>query len=158
MTKQLSLSAATDICNSYRKAGKKVVFTNGCFDILHAGHVTYLADAKSEGDILILGLNSDASIQRLKGPKRPIVPEADRVIVMSALQMIDHIVVFEDDTPEHTIATLKPDIHVKGGDYTVADLPESKIVQAYGGKVVIKSFLNNHSTSDIIQTIKERYA
>lgn len=157
MSKFLSLPQAVAQRAIYAQTGKTVVFTNGCFDLIHAGHITYLQQAKQEGDILILALNSDASIQRLKGPKRPIVPLEDRLIVLSALEMIDHLVVFEEDTPIETLKALTPDIHIKGGDYTKDRLPETPIIEAYGGTVMIKPFVDNRSSSALIQRICERY-
>ena len=118
-------------CQVLRAGGKKVVFTNGCFDILHAGHVRYLAKARSFGDCLVLGLNSDASVRRLKGPERPINNEQDRAEVVGGLQSVDYVVIFDEPTAEQLIAKVKPDVYVKGGDYTLETLPEAKIVQSY---------------------------
>ena len=133
---------------------KTVVFTNGCFDLLHVGHVTYLKDAKKLGDILVVGLNSDESVKRLKGESRPINSQMDRALLLSALNSVDVIVIFDEDTPEKLIGEIKPDIHVKGGDYKEEDLPEAKIVKGYGGKVKIIPFLDDYSTSNIIDKIK----
>ncbi|WP_022819346.1 D-glycero-beta-D-manno-heptose 1-phosphate adenylyltransferase [Fusobacterium russii] len=141
------------IVNLAKEQGKKVVFTNGCFDILHVGHVSYLENAKRQGDILIVGVNSDESTRRLKGPTRPINNEKDRACMLSALKSVDYTVIFEEDTPEDLIAYLKPSIHVKGGDYKKEDLPETKIVEAYGGKVVILNFVEGKSTTNIINKI-----
>src|SRR5690606_17498322 len=110
-----------------RRAGKKLVFTNGCFDILHRGHVAYLSRAKALGDVLIVGLNSDASVRRLKGPRRPINRAADRAQVLAALSCVDHIVEFAEDTPARLIERVRPDIFVKGGDYTLDTLPEAPL-------------------------------
>lgn len=138
------------------RGGKRLVFTNGVFDILHAGHVSYLEQARALGDMLVVGLNSDASVRRLgKGPERPINALEDRAIVIGALRCVDAVTWFEEDTPERLIEELKPDIHVKGGDYRVEDLPETKIVQAYGGKVVILPLLSGRSTTRIIQKLSE---
>lgn len=133
---------------------KTIVFTNGCFDLLHVGHVTYLKDAKKLGDILVVGLNSDESVKRLKGESRPINSQMDRALLLSALNSVDVIVIFDEDTPEKLIGEIKPDIHVKGGDYKEEDLPEAKIVKSYGGKVKIIPFLDDYSTSNIIDKIK----
>lgn len=143
------------IVNLAKEQGKKVVFTNGCFDILHVGHVSYLENAKRQGDILIVGVNSDESTRRLKGPARPINNEKDRACMLSALKSVDYTVIFEEDTPEDLIAYLKPSIHVKGGDYKKEDLPETKIVEAYGGKVVILNFVEGKSTTNIINKINK---
>lgn len=140
-----------------REKGQKLVFTNGCFDLLHAGHVTYLQEARALGDALWVGLNTDASIQGLKGPLRPIVPEAERAIVMAALGCVDGVVFFSDPTPNALIAALQPDIHTKGGDYEATDLPEYSIITAYGGEVKILPFVEGMSSSNMIGTILERY-
>lgn len=139
------------------RSGKTVVFTNGVFDILHAGHVGYLEQARALGDMLVVGLNSDASVRRLgKGPDRPINPLEDRARVIGALRWVDAVVSFDEDTPERLIAELRPDIHVKGGDYQAQDLPETAIVEAYGGRVVILPFLDGRSTTSVIQKILAR--
>lgn len=132
------------------RANKTVVFTNGVFDVLHAGHVDYLIKAKALGDFLIVALNTDSSVSRLKGPSRPINNLADRMKVIAALRCVDCVVSFDEDTPERVIGDIKPDIHVKGGDYSIESLPESKIVQAYGGKVVILPLLEGRSSTRII--------
>ena len=147
---------ATELVEEAKKNGKKVVFTNGCFDILHAGHVTYLTEAKRQGDILIVGVNSDASVKRLKGETRPINSEYDRAFVLDALKSVDYTVIFEEDTPEELIAYLKPSIHVKGGDYKKEDLPETKIVESYGGEVIILNFVEGKSTTNIIEKINKK--
>lgn len=141
------------IVNLAKEQGKKVVFTNGCFDILHVGHVSYLENAKRQGNILIVGVNSDESTRRLKGPTRPINNENDRACMLSALKSVDYTVIFDEDTPEDLIAYLRPSIHVKGGDYKKDDLPETKIVEAYGGKVVILNFVEGKSTTNIVNKI-----
>ena len=141
-------------CEILRKGGQKVVFTNGCFDILHAGHVTYLEAAKAQGDVLVLGLNTDASVRRLKGPERPINNELDRAKVVGALKSVDYVVLFGEQTAETVSAEVKPDIYVKGGDYTLDTLPEAKIVQSYGGKVAFIDMVEGRSTTNIINKIK----
>ena len=141
-------------CEILRKGGQKVVFTNGCFDILHAGHVTYLEAAKAQGDVLVLGLNTDASVRHLKGPERPINNELDRAKVVGALKSVDYVVFFGEQTAEAVIAEVKPDIYVKGGDYTLDTLPEAKIVQSYGGKVAFIDMVEGRSTTNIINKIK----
>ena len=147
---------ATELVEEAKKNGKKVVFTNGCFDILHAGHVTYLTEAKRQGDILIVGVNSDSSVKRLKGETRPINSEYDRAFVLDALKSVDYTVIFEEDTPEELIACLKPSIHGKGGDYKKEDLPETKIVESYGGEVIILNFVEGKSTTNIIEKINKK--
>ena len=141
-------------CEILRKGGQKVVFTNGCFDILHAGHVTYLEAAKAQGDVLVLGLNTDASVRRLKDPDRPINNELDHAKVVGALKSVDYVVLFGEQTAEAVIAEVKPDIYVKGGDYTLDTLPEAKIVQSYGGKVAFIDMVEGRSTTNIINKIK----
>ena len=136
-----------------RRRGRRVVFTNGCFDILHRGHVTYLSAAKALGDILVVGVNSDAGIRRLKGPDRPINTLEDRVEVLAALSCVDHLVAFEDDTPERLIEALRPDVFVKGGDYTRDRLPEAALVERLGGEVRILPFVADRSTTRIIERI-----
>lgn len=137
-----------------KEAGAKVVFTNGCFDILHAGHVRYLAEARSLGDCLILGLNSDASVKRLKGENRPVNGEADRAEVVGALAAVDYVVLFEEDTAETLISKVKPDIYAKGADYRLETLPEAKIVESYGGSVAFIDLVPGKSTTRIISNIE----
>ena len=134
--------------------GKTVVFTNGCFDILHSGHIQYLEQARELGDCLIIGLNSDASVKLLKGECRPINSEEDRATVLAALRCVDAVVIFEDETPIPLIQSLVPDIHVKGGDYTKDSLPEYDVVTAYDGQVIILPFLDGKSTSTTISKIQ----
>lgn len=137
-----------------KREGKRLVFTNGVFDILHAGHVTYLAQARALGDLLIVGLNSDASAGMLgKGPDRPINPQADRATVLTALRAVDGVVVFEEQTPEALILALKPEVHVKGGDYDPEQMPETPLVRSYGGEVVILPLLAGRSTTSILNRL-----
>ena len=143
-----------DFCRLLRAGGKKIVFTNGCFDILHAGHVRYLEKAKAFGDVLVLGLNSDASVRANKGPSRPINSEMDRAEVVGALASVDAVVLFDELTAESIIAKVRPDVYVKGGDYTIETLPEAKIVQSYGGRVEFVSLVAGRSTTNVIEKIK----
>ena len=136
-----------------KEEGKQIVFTNGCFDILHAGHVQYLTQAKSHGDILVVGLNSDQSVKNLKGSARPINNQTARASVLASLEAVDYVVTFEEDTPINLIQKIKPDVHIKGGDYNAEELPEFPIISNYGGKVIIKPFLEGFSTSSIIEKI-----
>ena len=139
------------------REGKTVVFTNGVFDILHAGHVDYLEKAAKLGDLLVVGLNSDDSVRRLgKGPDRPINTIEDRMKVIEALRCVAFVVCFEEDTPTETIAKLKPDIHVKGGDYDPEKMPETPTVRSYGGKVVILPLLEGRSTTNIANKLKQQ--
>ena len=137
-----------------KKQNKTVVFTNGCFDILHVGHLRYLNEAKRQGDVLIVGVNSDDSVKRLKGESRPINNQNDRAEMLCGLKAVDYTVIFEEDTPEALIGELKPSIHVKGGDYTKDDLPETKIVESYRGEVRILTFIEGKSTTNIVKKIQ----
>ena len=134
-----------------REGEARVVFTNGCFDILHAGHVRYLAAARALGDVLILGLNSDASVRRLKGETRPVNSEADRAEVVGALKSVDYVVIFGEDTAEDLIAKVQPAVYAKGGDYTLETLPEARIVESYGGEVAFIPLVEGKSTTGIIE-------
>ncbi|WP_371363065.1 D-beta-D-heptose 1-phosphate adenylyltransferase [Sporomusa rhizae] len=145
-----------DIVRNIKAAGKNLVFTNGCFDILHAGHVRYLAGARALGDCLIVGLNSDKSVRGLKGPARPINGQDDRAEVLAALAAVDYVVIFEETTAENLINEIKPDIYAKGGDYTVEKLPESKIVAAHGGRIVLVPEVPGRSSSNIISKINSQ--
>lgn len=142
----------------YRQQGRRIVFTNGCFDIMHRGHITYLNRAKALGNVLIVGLNADDSVRRLKGSRRPINMLEDRAQVLSALSCIDHIVPFEEDTPRRLIELVKPDVFVKGGDYTRETLPEAALVEELGGVVQILPYVEDVSTTSIIDRIREAYA
>ena len=133
-----------------REGGVRVVFTNGCFDILHAGHVRYLTAARALGDVLILGLNSDASVRRLKGETRPVNSEADRAEVVGALASVDYVVIFGEDTAEELITKVQPAVYAKGGDYTLETLPEASIVERYGGKVAFIPLVEGKSTTGMI--------
>jgi rfaE bifunctional protein nucleotidyltransferase chain/domain len=141
---------------SLKKEGKKIVFTNGCFDIIHVGHVTYLSKAKSLGDVLVVGINSDSSVKKLKGVTRPINDLASRMVVLDSLKSVDLVVPFEEDTPIALIELIKPDIHVKGGDYKEDQLVESKVVKINGGKVVIIPFVNGYSVTTLLGKIKSK--
>jgi D-beta-D-heptose 7-phosphate kinase/D-beta-D-heptose 1-phosphate adenosyltransferase len=140
-----------------RAQGKKLVFTNGVFDILHAGHVTYLAKARSMGDVLIIGLNSDESTRSIKGPKRPLQHEEDRATLLAGLKMCDAVAVFDQDTPFDLIELVVPDVLVKGGDYTVETIVGRETVERNGGVVMPLSFVEGRSTSGIVERIIERY-
>ena len=140
-----------------KKLGKKIVFTNGVFDILHVGHLTYLEEAKSFGDILIVGVNSDSSVKVNKGDKRPINSETDRAKMILGLKPVDYAVIFDEKTPMEIISKIKPNVHIKGGDYKKEDLPETPIVESNGGEVKILSFVDNKSTTGVIEKILEVY-
>jgi D-beta-D-heptose 7-phosphate kinase/D-beta-D-heptose 1-phosphate adenosyltransferase len=140
--------------SSYRHQGHSIVFTNGCFDIIHRGHIAYLNHAKALGDVLIVGINSDSSVRRLKGPERPINRLEDRIQVLTALSSVDHIVAFDEDTPANVIKVVRPDIFIKGGDYTLDTLPEAHLVRELGGRIEILPYLENQSTTGIIDRIR----
>lgn len=140
----------------WKNEGKKIVFTNGCFDIVHAGHVDYLEKAKNFGDVLIVGLNSDESVRRLKGENRPINPQEYRKKVLQALKPVDLVIIFDEDTPERLIKEVKPDVLVKGGDYTIDNIVGADFVMSYGGKVFTIDFVYDVSTSKIIKKIGEK--
>jgi D-beta-D-heptose 7-phosphate kinase/D-beta-D-heptose 1-phosphate adenosyltransferase len=143
-----------ELREAHRRAGRRVVFTNGCFDILHRGHITYLSRAKALGDVLIVGVNSDEGIHRLKGPSRPINALDDRLEVLAALSCVDHVIPFDENTPSRLIEVVRPDVFVKGGDYTRDRLPEAEVVEALGGVVRILPFIADRSTTDIIERIR----
>ncbi len=153
--KILSLSELLTEVKFRRQAGQKMVFTNGCFDILHAGHVSYLSEARNLGDFLVVGLNSDASLQRLKGKSRPIISQDQRALVLASLSCVDYVVIFEEDTPENLIKTLCPDILVKGQDWPEEQIVGAKFVKSKGGKVIRLPFRYQVSTSKIISYIKK---
>ena len=139
---------------SFLKAkGKRIVFTNGCFDILHYGHVKYLEDAKAKGDILIVGVNSDSSVRRIKGKYRPVVSERNRAKLVAALESVDYVVLFPEDTPLNLIKAVKPDVLVKGADWKKSDIVGSGIVCAYGGKIKSIKFVKGQSTTKLIKKI-----
>ncbi|BAP60505.1 D,D-heptose 1-phosphate adenylyltransferase [Methanococcus maripaludis KA1] len=144
-----------NLIEELRKNNLKIVFTNGCFDILHKGHVKYLSEAKKFGDVLIVGINSDSSIKKIKGNKRPIIPLESRIEVLDAVNSVDFVIPFEKETPLELISLIKPDIHVKGGDYTVENLPESKLILEYGGEIKIINLVNGFSTTNVVNSILE---
>lgn len=144
------------LCDRLRRQKKTIVFTNGVFDIIHMGHVQYLSKAKALGDVLIVGLNTDASVKKFKGPDRPINKQADRAGVLAALEMIDYIVLFGEETPANVIRLVRPDILVKGSDYTLNEIVGSDYVQSYGGKVKRIKLLKGRSTSEILRRRRRR--
>ena len=145
------------IRNELKLQNKKVVFTNGVFDILHAGHVDYLTKAKSKGDILIIAVNSDSSVKKIKGELRPIVPQNERAIIISSLKPVDYVVLFDEETPYEIIKKIIPDVLVKGADWSVKNIVGRDIVEAAGGKVETIEFINDNSTTNIIKTVLERF-
>lgn len=151
----MTLAELKILREKYRQAHQTVVFTNGCFDILHAGHVRYLTAAKNCGDVLVVGLNSDESVRRLKGDGRPVNPAADRAEVLAGLRAVDHVVVFAEETAEELVRQLQPDIYVKGGDYSLDRLPEASIVAAYGGQTVLVPLVEGRSTTNVIRRLQQ---
>jgi rfaE bifunctional protein nucleotidyltransferase chain/domain len=142
------------IVAEYREAGRSVVFTNGCFDVLHRGHVRYLEQARALGDLLIVAVNSDGSVRRLKGADRPVNPVEDRAALLAALACVDHAVVFEEDSPATLIEAVRPDVYVKGGDYPPELVPEAPLVRRLGGQVRTLGYVPDRSTSAIIERIR----
>lgn len=144
---------------SWHDQDKRIVLTNGCFDLLHVGHTRYLRQARAMGDLLIVGINDDASVTRLKGAQRPIVSQGDRAELVAALESVDYVVIFTEDTAVPLVEALRPEIYVKGGDYALGgkDLPEAEIVQAYGGRVELLPLAAGRSSTDLARQVLERY-
>lgn len=155
--KIVSLDELKNIVSTLKKEGKCIVFTNGCFDLLHLGHVQYLQKAKEYGDILVVAINSDASVKAIKGNKRPLIPQNDRAAILSALSCIDYVIIFEEHDPVRIISELMPDVLIKGGDYQLNEIKGSEIVTSAGGKVLTIPEIKGKSTTNLIQTIIEKY-
>ena len=155
--KERTLTTLLPELQRLRATGRKIVFTNGCFDLIHLGHVKYFQFAKSQGDILVVGVNTDDSIRRLKGPKRPVVSELDRVGVLEELESIDYLVRFDEDTPDKLIRAIKPDVLVKGQDYSKAQVVGADFVESCGGRIALAPLIDGRSTSSVIQKILEAY-
>jgi len=153
MAAVLSVDEAGRLASVWRAAGKRLVLANGCFDLLHVGHVRYLQAARALGDALVVGLNSDASVQRLKGPGRPVMPAAERAELVAALRGVDYVVVFGDANVERLLLLIKPDVHCKGTDYTVDTVPERAVVAAYGGRTAIVGDPKSHATRELLKRI-----
>lgn len=153
-----SLEVLSALIAAEKNRGKRIVFTNGCFDLLHFGHVKYLQKARSLGDLLVLGLNSDASVRRLKGPKRPLIDQDERAHLLAALDCIDYVVIFDEDTPLNLITSLKPHILAKGGDYSLDGVVGRDVVESYGGRVELITFVDGKSTTNIIERVLELYS
>lgn len=137
-----------------RRENKKIVLANGCFDLFHVGHIRYLAGAKELGDVLIVGINSDEQVKKLKGENRPFMPENERAEIVSALKFVDFVTIFEEPTVEELIRAIRPDFHAKGTDYTTETVPEREIVKEYGGKVAIVGDPKDHSSTELISSVK----
>lgn len=143
---------------SLKRSGQTVVFANGCFDLLHVGHVRYLEGAKALGDILVVAVNADASVRRLKGPDRPLMPLADRLGILAEFRAVDFVTAFEEDTARSLLLRLRPDVQAKGTDYTPDTVPERDAVASYGGRVAVVGDPKNHATRDLLRAIRERGA
>ena len=163
--KIMDSAQAAAVLDDLRAQGRRVVLTNGVFDLLHIGHVRYLQQARSLGDLLVVGLNDDASVRRLKGPTRPLVPLEERAIILSALECVDIVTWFAEDTAEALVALLRPAVYVKGGDYDPAArpgeagfLPEASTVAGYGGRVAVLSYLPGHSTTELVRRLVEQHS
>jgi D-glycero-beta-D-manno-heptose 1-phosphate adenylyltransferase len=153
----LTIPDAARLAERLRDAGRRIVLANGCFDVLHVGHVRYLRAARSLGDVLFVGVNGDGAVTRLKGPGRPLMPVRERAEILAALRDVDHVVVFEEDTADRLVDALRPHVHAKGTDYTEATVPERAAVRAAGGEVAIAGDAKDHSTRDLIGLIVRRF-
>ena len=156
MAKVVSQIELKRIVDGLKREKKKIAFTCGCFDLLHIGHTRSLREAKSHGDVLIVGVNSDCSVRKTKGKCRPIVPEEERAEIVASLECVDYVTIFSEPTPEKLIGILKPDVHVKAG-YELTQLPEASIIRSYGGKVVVAKEVSGHSTTGLIRRILDNY-
>lgn len=158
MATRCSVEGAVRLVAAWRAEGKRIVLANGCFDLLHVGHVRYLQAARALGDVLVVALNSDASVRRLKGQGRPVMGEAERAEIVAALAPVDAVVIFDEDTVDSLVGRLRPDVQAKGTDYTEDTVPERQSVLRAGGRVAIAGDPKSHSTRDLIATILQRFA
>jgi rfaE bifunctional protein nucleotidyltransferase chain/domain len=149
-----SLEDAAALVADARAHGRTVALANGCFDLLHVGHVRYLAGARAEADLLVVGINGDSSVARLKGPGRPLLPAPDRALLVAALRSVDQVVVFEEDDVTRLLLALRPDVHCKGTDYTTETVPEREVVRSYGGRVAIVGDPKDHDTRKLIERLR----
>jgi len=150
-----SLDRVHEHVEAARRQGRTVALANGCFDVLHVGHVRYLEGARAEADVLVVGVNGDDSVRRLKGEGRPVMPAGDRALLVAALKAPDHVVVFEEDDVSRLLLALRPDVHCKGTDYTEDTVPEREVVRSYGGRVAIVGDPKDHDTSALLERIRE---
>lgn len=155
-SKVKSLEALKEICEEARREGKTIALANGCFDLLHVGHVRYLQGARREADVLVVGINSDVSVRKLKGDNRPLQTEQDRALLIAALHTVDWVIVFPEDTVENLLLALRPDVHCKGTDYTPETVPERETVKSYGGRVAIVGDPKDHDTSALLARLAPR--
>ncbi len=156
MTKVFTIETLCPVVERLRRQGKTIVFANGCFDLLHVGHIRYLEGARGLGDTLIVGLNSDDSVRQLKGHGRPLIPEEERAEILSAISFVDYIVIFHESNVKRLLLQIRPNVHCKGTDYTVDSVPEREVVLSYGGRIAIVGDPKDHSTNDLIQKIVKR--
>ena len=152
-SKVVTLAQLIPLAAKYRESGKRIVLTNGCFDLLHVGHVTFLEEAAKRGDVLVVAVNSDATVTRLKGPARPVIAQSDRVTQLAALACVDHVLVFEEDTPHRLLEQLRPDVLIKGG--TTPLVVGREVVEAYGGEVCVTKPVRDYSTTRLVRRIRE---
>lgn len=157
INKLRTVEEAAEIRRELAAEGKRVVFANGCFDVLHGGHVSYLADARAHGDVLIVGVNSDASEQGLKGPTRPVYKQGERLTMLSAIRYVDHLVMFDEPTCENLMRALRPDVHAKGTDYTKDSIPEKAVAEELGIEVYIAGPPKENGSRNVIATVVERF-
>jgi D-glycero-beta-D-manno-heptose 1-phosphate adenylyltransferase len=153
--KILDEASLVEALEAERKSGKSIVFANGCFDVLHVGHIRYLQDAAKVGDVLVVGVNGDGSVRELKGEGRPVMPESERAEIIAALRGVSYVTIFDDRSPARLLQTLRPDFQAKGTDYTADNVPEAEVVKAYGGKVVITGDPKDHSTTDLLKKMRQ---
>ena len=156
MGKRLTIEALRPVVERLKQVGETIVFANGCFDLLHVGHIRYLEGARRLGDVLIVGLNSDDSVRQLKGLGRPLMPEGERAEILAAISFVDYIVIFDEPTVERLLLQIRPDIHCKGTDYTVDSVPEREVVLSYGGRIAIVGDPKDHSTRDLIREVLKK--
>lgn len=154
----MTLAEAAALAERLRAEGKRIVLANGCFDLLHVGHIRYLAEARRHGDVLFVGINADTAVRRLKGPGRPLMPAEERAEILASLRDVDHVVIFDDDTADHLVAALRPHVHAKGTDYTAGTVPEAATARAIGADVAITGDPKSHSTRHLIGLVVERFA
>ena len=151
----MTLAEAQARVGEARRAGQTIALANGCFDVLHVGHVRYLQGARAQADVLVVGVNADASVQKLKGPGRPVLGEEDRALLVAAVRAVDHVVVFAEDDVTRLLLALRPDVHCKGTDYTPETVPERDVVRSYGGRVAIVGDPKRHDTRSLLRRIRE---
>jgi D-beta-D-heptose 7-phosphate kinase/D-beta-D-heptose 1-phosphate adenosyltransferase len=151
-----TLEQLSRMSDEYRLRGQRVALTNGCFDLLHVGHASYLEEAATHGDVLIVAINSDDSVRRLKGSERPVIKQHERAAMLAALGCVDHVLIFDDDTPHRLLSEIRPDVLVKGGTYTMDEVVGREVVEAYGGRVCLAGYVPGVSTTEIVKSVRQR--